>query len=115
VADARADAAHALHRCTEVGQPIVGNASTSSLVPANLSGPTELLGSITIIASAGTGALNCAAAITTLGANVSDDGDSVARCDVGAIEIPEPAFAVEILMSLLHLKVLMRFRNFSSR
>jgi hypothetical protein len=147
---------------------IVGNHSTSSLVPANLSGAVEMLGSI--IAAAGTGAPNCAAVINTLGANVSDDDtcfstdagigdqanidpmltslstglghyplpgspaidtgddatcppndqlgnprpidgndDSIARCDIGAIEaleVPEPAFALGLFVGLLHLRAM---------
>ena len=149
---------------------IVGNVSTASLLPPNLSGTAQLLGSI--IASAGTGAPNCGAAVSSLGANVSDDGscfstdagladqasvdpmltpriggighfplagspvidagdettcplvdqlgtgrpidgdgDSVARCDVGAIELPEPAMAVGLLVGLLHLTGLARRRE----
>jgi hypothetical protein len=59
---------------------IVGNHSTSSPLPANFSGPAKVRGSI--IASAGTGAPNCAAAITTLGTNVSDD-DTCFSTNVG--------------------------------
>ncbi len=152
---------------------IVGNFSTSSTVPANVSGPAELRNSI--LSSAGTGAPNCAATITSLGGNVSDDdscfstdaiegdqanvdpmltpriggighfpladspvidagddescplvdqlgtgrpidgdGDSTARCDVGAIEVPEPALAVGLLAGLLHLKRLARSRKGAS-
>ncbi|MEZ4280302.1 MAG: choice-of-anchor Q domain-containing protein [Myxococcota bacterium] len=153
---------------------IVGNYSTTSLLPPNLAGAAQLLGSI--VASAGTGAPNCAAAVTSLGSNVSDDGscfpsdagsgdqasvdpmitpriggighfplagspvidagddttcppvdqlgtgrpidgdgDSTARCDVGAIELPEPAFAAGLFLALLHLRGLGRIREITSR
>lgn len=148
---------------------IVGNFSTTSLLPPNLAGAAQLLGSI--VASAGTGAPSCAAAVTSLGSNVSDDGscfpsdagsgdqasvdpmitprigaighfplvgspvidagdettcpladqfgtgrpidgdgDSIARCDVGAIELPEPAVAAGLLVGLVHLTGLARRR-----